>query len=114
MGFKQTRPCPDCDFFSYYALVYLEVALVPAVLGQSVPQLLVAPHCLQHVGRCLGLAARLAEKVSRRPSLKKWCIGGLTSNQPISYSSLFPGRSSSAAYHYLNQMQRIHSTSFRM
>lgn len=49
-------------FFSYdalqdFRLVYLEVALVPAILGQSVPQLLVAPHCLQHVGCCLGLAA---------------------------------------------------------
>lgn len=41
---------------------YLEVALVPAVLSQSVPQLLVAPDRLQHVGRRLGLAGRLAEK----------------------------------------------------
>lgn len=45
-----------------FRLDYLEVALVPAVLGQRVPQLLVAPHRLQHVGRRLGLAARLAEK----------------------------------------------------
>lgn len=38
------------------------MALVPAVLGQSVPQLLVAPDRLQHVRRRLGLAGRLAEK----------------------------------------------------
>lgn len=34
-------------------LLYLEVALVPAVLGQSIPQLLITPDRLQHVGRCL-------------------------------------------------------------
>lgn len=41
------------------------MALVPAVLGQSVPQLLVAPDRLQDVGRRLGLAGRLAEKGPR-------------------------------------------------
>lgn len=36
------------------------MALVPAVLGERVPEVLVAPHRLQHVGRGLGLARRLA------------------------------------------------------
>lgn len=39
---------------------YLEVALVPAILGQGVPQLFVTPNCLQHVWRRLCFARRLA------------------------------------------------------
>lgn len=38
-------------------VLYLEVALVPAVLGQGVPQLLIAPDRLQHVGRRLRFAS---------------------------------------------------------
>lgn len=37
--------------------LYLEVAFVPAILGQGVPEILVAPHRLQHVGRRLGLSS---------------------------------------------------------
>ena len=40
---------------------YLEVTLVPAVLGQGVPEVLVTPHGLEHVRRCLRLPWRLAE-----------------------------------------------------
>lgn len=35
---------------------HLEMSFVPAVLGQRVPQLFVAPHCLQDVRRGLGLS----------------------------------------------------------
>lgn len=43
---------------------YLKVTLVPAGLDQSVPQVLVGPYCLQHMGSCLGLPCWLADNKS--------------------------------------------------
>lgn len=53
------------DNFHKITDLYLEVTLVPAVLGQSVPQLLITPDRLQHVGRRLRFASRLAEGATK-------------------------------------------------
>lgn len=50
---------------------YLEVAFVPPVLGQRVPQLLITPHCLQHMGSCLRFTCWLAEEGPPHPKKRK-------------------------------------------
>lgn len=58
-----------------HVLLYLEVCFIPAVLGQGISQLLVAPNRLEYMGGSFGLPRRLAaahKHEGKRESRAQW------------------------------------------